>query len=179
MAKKKKVPQIVQDIRGFKPLPIKSPKDTTHNASEITAATFRNRIKSNLVPIGTRLIKRISFPYNGNFWGRRRCSQLTTISLVTIIAVNIEVKIPIARVTENPLIGPEPNCNTNIAALKVVIFASIIVLRARWYPESTADIGVRPLRSSSRMRSNTKTLASTAIPIVSTIPAIPGKVKVA
>ena len=38
------------------------------------------------------------------------------------------VKIPIPRVNENPLIGPEPIKNKIIAANKVVIFASKIVV---------------------------------------------------
>ena len=55
----------------------------------------------------------------------------------------------------------------------------MIVDRADRYPVSMADIGVRPLRVSSRIRSNTSTLASTAMPSVNTIPAIPGSVSVA
>ena len=96
-----------------------------------------------------------------------------------MIAVNIEVSRPTASVTAKPLIGPEPNWNSRTAAISVVIFASIIVVNAREYPASTADIGVRPFRDSSRIRSNMRTFASTAIPIVSTIPAIPGSVSVA
>ena len=39
------------------------------------------------------------------------------------------VKIPIPRVSENPLIGPEPIKNSMIAASKVVILASRIAVR--------------------------------------------------
>ena len=46
-------------------------------------------------------------------------------------------------------------------------------------PASRAEIGVLPTRSSSRMRSLIRTLASTDIPMVRTMPAIPGKVRVA
>tara|TARA_B100000941_G_C27978001_1_gene289640 strand:- start:9 stop:158 length:150 start_codon:yes stop_codon:yes gene_type:complete len=43
------------------------------------------------------------------------------------IAVNIEVAIPIIKVTEKPLIGPLPNENKAKAANKVVKLASIMV----------------------------------------------------
>ena len=46
-------------------------------------------------------------------------------------AVKTDVKIPIARVIENPLTGPEAIKNNIIAAIKVVIFASNIVDNAR------------------------------------------------
>ena len=46
---------------------------------------------------------------------------------VITIAVNIEVAIPIIKVTENPLIGPLPNENKAKAANKVVKLASTIV----------------------------------------------------
>ena len=55
----------------------------------------------------------------------------------------------------------------------------MMVIKAREYPVSTAEIGVRPDRTSSRMRSNTSTLASTAMPMVKTMPAMPGNVSVA
>jgi hypothetical protein len=45
-------------------------------------------------------------------------------------AVNTDVNIPIASVTENPLTGPEPIKNKILAAIKVVIFASKIVDKA-------------------------------------------------
>ena len=50
--------------------------------------------------------------------------------LVSISAVNIDDKIPIDRVTANPLIGPDPKLNSKSAAINVVIFASRIVLNA-------------------------------------------------
>jgi len=43
------------------------------------------------------------------------------------IAVNIDVTIPIDRVTANPWIGPVPNPNKMIAAIKVVMLASAMV----------------------------------------------------
>ena len=51
-------------------------------------------------------------------------------------AVNTDVNIPIASVTENPLTGPEPIKNKILAAIKVVIFASKIVDKALLYPLS-------------------------------------------
>ena len=49
------------------------------------------------------------------------------IQFVNKIAVNIEAKTPKDNVTENPFIGPEPNINSNKAAINVVMFASNIV----------------------------------------------------
>ena len=54
--------------------------------------------------------------------------------------------------------GPDPNPNSIAAAIRVVRFASTMVLMAREYPASIAEIGVRPALTSSRMRSKTKTL---------------------
>ena len=42
-------------------------------------------------------------------FGLRFRNQTTINNRVNIIAVNIEVTIPIAKVTEKPLIGPDPN----------------------------------------------------------------------
>ena len=84
-----------------------------------------------------------------------------------------------AKVTLNPLIGPDPKKYKNIAAASVVKLASTIVAVACLNPAFTDDTIFRPRLSSSRIRSKISTLASTAIPIVSTIPAIPGKVSVA
>ena len=63
--------------------------------------------------------------------------------------------------------------------MSVVKFASSIVLTANLYPRSTELIIDLPDLSSSLILSKTRTLASTAIPIVSTMPAIPGIVSVA
>ena len=48
-------------------------------------------------------------------------------TLVTIIAVNMEDKTPMDKVTAKPFIGPVPKINNIIDAIKVVIFASAIV----------------------------------------------------
>ena len=55
----------------------------------------------------------------------------------------------------------------------------MIVRSARWKPASMAARGVLPTRSSSRMRSKIRMLVSTAMPIVSAMPAMPGSVRVA
>ena len=64
-----------------------------------------------------------------------------------MIAVNIEVRMPMDSVTANPLIGPEPNANSRTAAIRVVKLESIIVVKARLYPASIAFIGLRPPQS--------------------------------
>ncbi len=60
-----------------------------------------------------------------------------------------------------------------------MIFASRMVSKALEYPPSMAALGVFPSLSSSLILSNMRTLASTAIPIVRMIPAMPGRVRVA
>ena len=100
-------------------------------------------------------------------------------SLVTKIAVNREVAIPINSVVANPLIGPVPKINRIIAVNPVVIFASKIEESALLKPSSTDFLSPLPLLNSSLILSKIKTLASTDIPIVRTIPAIPGRVKTA
>ncbi len=49
-----------------------------------------------------------------------------TIVRVPMIAVNIDVMMPIISVIANPLIGPVPKPSSTIAAISVVIFASAI-----------------------------------------------------
>ena len=105
--------------------------------------------------------------------------QSTINILVNRMAVNKEVIIPIPSVTENPRTGPEPKTYSNIDAMSVVKFASIMVAIAREYPAIIASLIALPLRNSSLILSKIRTLESTAIPIVKTIPAIPGKVRVA
>ena len=85
---------------------------------------------------------------------------------------------PIVKVTANPLIGPEPNWKSMKAAIRVVELESIIALKALLKPfEMAACIGL-PFAISSRILSLIRTFASTAIPRVKIIPAIPGSVRV-
>ena len=90
-----------------------------------------------------------------------------------MIAENIEDIMPKDSVIETPLIGPEPKTNNNKAAIKVVILASNMVDRALSNPFLIATNVLSFLLYSSFILSNMSTLASTAIPIVNTIPAIP------
>ena len=53
-----------------------------------------------------------------------------TIALVPIIAVNIDVIMPIESVTAKPLIGPVPIAYKINAAIRVVTLASKIVTNA-------------------------------------------------
>ena len=64
------------------------------------------------------------------------------------------------------------------AAISVVMLPSMIAERAFEKPLLTADSTVMPIWSSSLIRANMITLASTAIPIARMIPAIPGSVMV-
>ena len=102
-----------------------------------------------------------------------------TIARVPNIAVNIEVKIPMDNVIAKPFIGPVPIVYRTSDAINVVTFASKIVTKAREKPSLIALCGSSPALNSSLILQKINTLASTAIPIVKTIPAIPGKVKVA
>ncbi len=93
--------------------------------------------------------------------------------------MNIEATMPIPSVTAKPLTGPVPNWKSTSAVSSVVRLESTIAERALPKPSDTAARGARPLSSSSRIRSKIRMFASTAIPMESTIPAIPGRVSVA
>ena len=105
--------------------------------------------------------------------------RLSTNKRVMKIAVNKEVPIPINKVVANPLIGPVPKTNKIKAVKPVVIFASKIEDKALLNPSATDFCAPFPLRNSSRIRSKISTFASTDIPMVNTIPAIPGNVNTA
>ena len=76
-------------------------------------------------------------------------------------------------------IGPDPIKNSIIAANNVVIFASKIAVLDFVYPLSKAIMLFFSFLISSLILSKIKTFASTAIPTVNIIPAIPGNVRVA
>ena len=61
----------------------------------------------------------------------------------------------------------------------VVTLASMTVESARWKPASSDCTSDLPRATSSRTRSKMMTFESTAMPTVSTMPAMPGKVSVA
>ena len=89
------------------------------------------------------------------------------------------LKTPNPRVIEKPLMGPEPIKKRMTAAINVVTLASNIALKAWENPVSIELILDLPNNCSSLILSKMRTLASTAIPTVKAIPAIPGRVKVA
>ena len=95
------------------------------------------------------------------------------------MAVNREVAMPINKVVANPLIGPVPNTKRINAVSPVVILASKIEDSALLNPSAMAFLRPLPFLSSSLTLSKINTFASTDIPMVSTIPAIPGKVNTA
>ena len=92
-------------------------------------------------------------------------------------------KTPIMRLIANPVISPPPNRSPNqmstIQVIRVEKLPSLMAGQARLKPTSMDEARVRPMRTSSFIRSNISTLASIAMPIVSTMPAMPGKVSVA
>ncbi len=94
-------------------------------------------------------------------------------------AENNEVRIPMINVVAKPRIGPVPKAYRIIPVSNVVTFASMMALFEFLYPSTSAALNPLPRRISSRIRSKISTLASTAIPIVKTIPAIPGSVNTA
>ena len=85
----------------------------------------------------------------------------------------------INRVVANPLIGPEPKINRMRAVNPVVMLASRMDDKALLKPSLTDCFSPLPFTNSSLILSKIRTFASTDIPIVNTIPAIPGKVKTA
>jgi hypothetical protein len=93
-------------------------------------------------------------------------------------AVKTDAPRPTSSVTANPLIGPVPNWNRNRAEMIVVRWVSMMVANAREKPCSIDARAVFPSRISSRMRSNTSTFESTAMPSVRMMPAMPGSVSV-
>ena len=100
-------------------------------------------------------------------------------NLVIKIAVNKDVAIPISKVVAKPLIGPEPKIYNTSAVRPVVMFASNIEDSALLKPSLIDFFNPFSFLNSSLILSNIKTLASTDIPIVRTIPAIPGRVRTA
>ena len=117
---------------------------------------------------------------------RDDCSTALVETLISastramISAEIIEAMTPMESVTPKPLIGPEPRMNSSAAASRVVTLESMMADQALLKP--TARARRRPAEGyaaySSRARSKTSTLASIAMPIASTKPARPGRVRV-
>ena len=60
-------------------------------------------------------------------------------NLVTKIAVNILITVPMSKVFAKPIIVPEPKYQSTIAAIIVVMFASIIAENALLKPAETDE----------------------------------------
>jgi hypothetical protein len=90
------------------------------------------------------------------------------------MAENIDITTPMKSVCAKLFIGPVPKKNSIAAAIKVVILQSISAGRALEKPDSIDVLKVLPAFNSSFILSKIITFASTAIPIVSIIPAMPG-----
>lgn len=103
-------------------------------------------------------------------------SHHSVTNLTTKIAVNKVVITPINNVTANPLIGPSPKKYKINAVIIVVTFESKIAGIEFLNPSEMAICRLFPSLNSSLILSYMITLASTAIAMVNTIPAIPGKV---
>ena len=99
------------------------------------------------------------------------------MSLVTTSDVNIESTIPINNVTAKPTIDADPSTQSTITPMSVVTLPSMIAPVERLKPVLIAvGIGFEECLYSSFTLSKMTTFASTAIPIESKIPAMPGKV---
>ena len=111
-----------------------------------------------------------------------RANNLISV-LLTKIAEIILIETPIANVAANPCTIVAPNCSENQYRIPQVIrvetLPSLIAGQALLKPVLIDVSKVLPILSSSFIRSKIKILASTAMPIVNTMPAMPGSVKVA
>src|SRR5450755_3132416 len=124
-----------------------------------------------------RLRKNMPAPYAPYQTGLVATSLSTTTSTndrVTLTAVSSEKIVPTMRVNAKPLTVPVPSQYSTPAPTIVVTCESNTVVNARLNPTPTAARVVRPAQSSSLMRSKISTFASTAMPMESTNPAIPG-----
>ena len=117
-----------------------------------------------------RVTKATDFPFSFRASIKKRVIKM---------AVKSEVPIPINKVVANPLMGPVPNTKRINAVSPVVILASKIEDSALLNPSATDFLSPLPFLSSSLTLSKINTLASTDIPMVNTIPAIPGNVNTA
>lgn len=97
---------------------------------------------------------------------------------MTVIALNMETPIPIARVSAKPLIDPVPKLKRMAVVIREETLESRIDDQALLKPVIRASCFGRPQRISSLILSKIKILASTAIPIERINPAIPASVKV-
>ena len=94
-------------------------------------------------------------------------------------AVTSEKTVPQNNVYAKPLTVPVPSMKSTPAPTMVVTWLSKTAVNARRKPICTEARRLFPDHNSSLSRSKIRTLASTAMPIESTKPAIPGRVKTA
>lgn len=116
-----------------------------------------------------------------NMWNRLsqpRSTSRSKMMRVTTNAVNMLTETPMVSTTPNPFTGPVPMKIRMTDDTSVVRLESKMVLKALSYPEASAPRTDLPVAASSRMRSKMRTLASTAMPRVRTMPAMPGMVSV-
>ena len=95
---------------------------------------------------------------------------------VTNTAVNMDTSTLRPSVMPKPRIVPVPKTSSTPAAIRVVMLPSTTAEEAFLKPLRTEAFRLRPLRTSSLKRSKMMTLASTAMPMPSTIPARPESV---
>ena len=108
-----------------------------------------------------------------------RSSWKWTSTRVITRAEKTEVRMPMARVTAKPRTGPVPTFIRIRAVRSVVTLASMMADRACLKPFWADCRALWPFSASSRIRSKIRMLASTAMPTVRMIPAMPGRVRVA
>lgn len=116
------------------------------------------------------------------FCGLKVFRNTTSRVRVTYMAVKSEIPTPRARVREKPFTMVAPNAEPNQKRIREVMmvarFESRMDDQARVQPWSTAWVRFFPLRSSSFNRSKMRMFASSAAPVLSRKPAMPGRVSV-
>jgi len=136
---------------------------------------FRRARRSRTAPVWAMPVSR----------GRRRtqgrAAAYSARTRVMTRALSMEARTPMPRVTPKPRTGPKARRNSRPAAMSVVTLESAIAPNAPRNPAVRDERGVGRRRAaySSRARSKTSTLASIAMPMASTNPASPGRVRVA
>ena len=112
-------------------------------------------------------------PTHANNWSRLR---------LTTTAVNMLISTPIPKLIAKPVTNAPPKRSPNQRSTPQVINVEILPSRmaghARLNPTSIDDASVRPMRTSSFIRSKISTLASTAIPMDRIKPPMWERVKV-
>src|SRR5579872_846877 len=119
---------------------------------------------------------RLYAPYQTGWFAMSLSTTTSVKARVMLTAVNSENTVPTSSVSAKPLTVPVPSQYSTAAPTIVVTCESKTVVKARLKPTPTAARVVRPAHSSSLMRSKISTFASTAIPMESTNPAMPGSV---